>query len=79
MPISVFEQVMIIERHRTSLFINHIHDIFGLVDPTIIHHDDRPGARELIHLVQKATDKPFEIFRVIGALNNIQGDNPVKS
>jgi len=48
------------------------------MDPTIIHYYDRPGTRELVHLVQEAVDKLFEMFRVVRALDDIQSDDPIE-
>lgn len=61
-----------------SPFIDHVRNLFGFVDPTVIHHYNGPGAGEFIHLVQEAMDKPFEKLRVVRALDYIQSDDPVK-
>jgi len=59
-------------------FIDHVYDISGFVNPTIIYHDNRRWPREHVHLVQQAIDEPFEPLRIIRTLDYVQGNNPVE-
>ena len=47
------------------------------MDPTVVHHDDRTGPRELIHLVQEAANESFESLRIVGTFDSIQSDDSV--
>ena len=58
-------------RHKSLLFINHVCDVFGLVDPTVVHHDDRTVPRELVHLVQEAANESFESLHIVGTFDSI--------
>jgi len=66
------------QRYGTLPFIDHVYDISGFMNPTIIYYDNRCGSREYVHLVQQALDKPFESFCIVRTLDDVQSNNPVK-
>ena len=65
--------------HQLLPFVNCIHDIFGFVDPAIIHYNDRTGAWKRVHLVQEAMDEFVKLHCIVGAFNDIQSDDSIKS
>ena len=65
--------------HKFLPFINHLYDVSGLVDLTIVHNYDGIWTRKHIHLIEEATDEFFEPCCGIGSFYNIQGDDSIKS
>ena len=47
------------------------------MDPTVVHHDNRTGPRELVHLVQEAANESFELLRIVGTFDSIQSGDSV--
>ena len=64
---------------KLSPFINHLAYVSGFVDSAIVQHDDRFWTRKDVHLIQETRDEVHEAFFVVRALDDVQGNDPIKS